>query len=186
MGAGESVNGHLYYKLSKRCMPDSHLLNFTPVSPIFQRTNSINGGHWFVIQSLQEDQVKNDGPGWLEASHVIGHKSIFSLSRQITLLLDAWNVRLRGLDTDWCSEPARSDGEVVGLAWFLKQRSTREKVLTVEERKKQSVERGMVIFGSKQEFQHFYQETKAAVNLIPNLLMKIISEAIPTRLPYTA
>ena len=185
LGMGDvSFNNSFYYKWSEQNMADSHLLSYTPVAPMFQRTNSINGGHWFIIQSLQEDQVKNDGPGWLEASHVIGHKSIYSLSRQITLLLDAWNVRLRGQDIDW-SEPVQSQGEV-GLSWFLKQRTTREKVLSVEERARQSVERGMVIFRSKQEFQEFYEETKAAVNLIPHILMKMIQEAIPIRLPYTA
>ena len=189
---GYPFNNPFYYKWSEQHMADSHLLSYTPVAPMFQRTNSINGGHWFQywywywywFQSLQEDQVKNDGPGWLEASHVIGHKSIYSLSRQITLLLDAWTVRLRGLDIDW-SEPGQSAGEV-GLSWFLKQRTTREKDLSVEERARQSVERGMVIFRSKLEFQQFYVETKAAVNLIPHILMKIIHEAVPVRLPYTA
>ena len=182
-----NFNNSDYYKWSEQKMADSHLLSYTPVAPMFQRTNSINGGHWFIIQSLQEDQVKNDGPGWLEASHVIGHKSIYSLSRQITLLLDAWTVRLRGLDIDW-SEPGQSAGEV-GLSWFLKQRTTREKDLSVEERARQSVERGMVIFRSKLEFQQFYQETKRLSLISKYVLetsdccsMKLLSENLPSKL----
>ena len=183
-----SFNTPQYYEWSERSMSDSHLLSYTPVSPMFQRTNSINGGHWFIIQSLQEEQVRHNEPGWLEATHVIGHKSIYELSRQITLLLEAWTARLKRLDLDWSRDTDQScvAPDTPGLTWFLKQRSTREETLSLEERAKLSVERGKIIFRSQEEFQKFYEESKAAVNFIPNLLMKIISEAVPVTLPYTA
>ena len=182
--SGRSVNNQLYYKWAEFNMPDSELLTYSPVAPVYQRTNSINGGHWYVIQSLQEDQVRNRGPGWLQASHVIGHKTIHELAQQIVLLLDAWSVRLRNLNIPWQSE-AVQDRERPGLTWFLQQRSTQED-MTVEERSRHSVERGMVIFRSEEEFDNFYQEIIAAVNIIPNVLMKILSDSIPVQLPYTA
>ena len=189
MGGGGTLNGHLYYKWSERSMPDSHLLGYTPVAPVYQRTNSINGGHWFIIQSLQEDQVKDNGPGWLEASHVIGHKTIHELSKQIILLLDAWSLRSRSLDMGWQSQTEQDQAgarERPGLSWFLKQRSTKEEDMTVEERARHSVERGMVIFRSEEEFDSLYQEMKAAVNIIPNVLMETLSDAIPAPLPDLA
>ena len=185
-GRERTVNNQLYYKWSEEEMADSHLLSYKPVAPAYQRTNSINGGHWFIIQSLQEDQVRSCRGGWLEAAHEIStHSRIREMSQQIALLLDAWRTRFRSLNIQWNSQLGRTRG-TPGLDWFLAQRSSQERDLTVEERARQSVERGMVVFRSEEEFDQFYQEIRSAVNLVPNLLMKILAEAIPVQLPYTA
>ena len=107
------------------------------------------------------------------------------MSQQIALLLDAWTARYRSLNMEWNSWTGQTRAKP-GLDWFLTQRSTQERELTVQERTRQSVERGMAIFRSEEELDSFYQEIKSAVNLVPNLLMKILSEAIPVPLPYTA
>ena len=185
-GREKAVNTELYYRWSEQEMPDSDLLSYKPATPVYQGINSINGGHWFIIQELQEGQVRNNRCGWLEGSREIStHKRIREMSQQIALLLDAWKSRYRSLNMEWNSELAQTR-QTPGLEWFFTQRSTQERELTVQERASQSVERGMAVFRSEEEFDSFYQEIKSAVNLVPNLLMKIISDAIPVQLPYTA
>ena len=184
-GTERTVNNQVYYRWSEEEMADSHLLSYKPVAPAYQRTNSINGGHWFIIQSLQEDQIRSVRGGWLEASHEIStHRRIREMSGQVSLLLDAWRARHRSQDIQWNSELGQTR-ETPGLDWFRTQRCTQEN-MTVEERARQSVERGMVIFRSEEEFDQFYQEIRSVVNLVPNLLMKILADAIPVHLPYTA
>ena len=185
-GTERTINSQAYYRWSEEEMADSHLLSYKPVAPAYQRTNSINGGHWFIIDSLQKDQITSGRGGWLAASHEIStHRRITEMSQQISLLLDAWSARYRSLNMQWNSELGQTR-KTPGLDWFRTQRCTQEGPMTLENRARQSVERGMAIFRSEEEFDQLYQEIRSVVNLVPNLLMKILADAIPVHLPYTA
>merc|ERR1719154_199820 len=72
-----------------------------------------------------------------------------------------------------------------GLAWWLREfMGSKEMDITVEERMKYSVGRGMVVFGSPECLDELAREVYSVKSIVHKFLIGVLSTSLPVSLPY--
>eukprot|EP00092_Neocalanus_flemingeri_P026280 GFUD01028489.1.p1 GENE.GFUD01028489.1~~GFUD01028489.1.p1 ORF type:complete len:936 (+),score=258.82 GFUD01028489.1:51-2858(+) len=193
-----------YVKWEETRMRDSHLLHFSPLIPgveerderfQFQlKLSSIDGGDWGRVEKMEEKFG-----GWLESKMVVGYQDLYNLASQMGSMITAWRGRMKQCHGDWSKEKIRTllsarkvtrkdaSGEFEDEEqdwWFTQFLGAKEIEISVEDRMRYSVGRGMLVFGSLDTLAQLDREIYGVKNLVQKFLIRVLSSSLPVALPY--
>ena len=125
-----------------------------------------------MFHEFDEDSGEPKTVGWIQETYYAGYKRVQDVSTQVLLLLKAWNVRASNSGLDWGKTKESCLELGSGFHWFIQQRASKETHLSVEERNKSSVQRGMEVFSTRREFENLFREVRSAVQMIETISRK--------------
>ena len=202
-----------YFDWEETRMKDSHLLQFRALVPGVglreePRITSMGGGEWGKITEMEK------GRGWLESKAVVGYQDLYNLASSVGTMLTAWRVRMKQCQGDWSKDQITellkirkvtrnqalseiheyNEEDMYGVAnndtdlgWWLRQfLGTHEVDLSVEDRMRYSVGRGMMVFGTGESLNQLAREVNGVKILAQNFVMVALAENLPVPLPYPA
>jgi len=195
-----------YFRWEERSMKDSHLLNFmAPVPGPGEREgdesklNSSTGGDWDTVGKMEKER------GWLESQMVVKYQDLYNLASQLGSLITAWRSRMDQCQGNWSKEQStelmrtrqvtrdepriqeddEKDPDMTGMGWWLSHFvGVRETEMSVEDRMRYSVGRGMAVFGSLECLDQLAREIYNVKNLVHKFVIGVCSSTLPVVLPY--
>merc|ERR1719186_1377970 len=195
-----------YFRWEERSMKDSHLLNFmAPVPGPGEREgdesklNSSTGGDWDTVGKMEKER------GWLGRQMVDKYQDLYNLASQLGSLITAWRSRMDQCQGNWSKEQTtkllrtrqvtrdepriqeddEKDPDTTGMGWWLSHFvGVRETEMSVEDRMRYSVGRGMAVFGSLECLDQLAREIYNVKNLVHKFIIGVCSSTLPVVLPY--
>jgi len=196
-----------YFDWEETRMKDSYLLQFRPLVPVMgirkeTRLTSVAGAEWSKIVRME-----NMKGSWLESRTAVRYQDLANLSQKVASLLTAWKLRMKQCEGDWSKAQTnillehRKVAELIKLPELDEEKiselpfsearmrwwqflATKETDMSVEDRVRYSVGRGMVVFGSESSFDQIVQEVSGVKILVQNFVIGVLASNLPGPLPY--